>query len=132
HRSRHHHLHPASFPLSVTPSGKRLLLGAEKRLLRVAEARTRYFRRRDMRRSASGLPPVWQVGQYWSEESANDTSRTVSPQTGHGSPVRPWTRRPAFFSAFRSPAASPADLATASRRDSCIAVYSVVISSLVK
>ena len=37
-----------------------------------------------IRRSASGLPPVWQVGQYCRLESANDTSRTVSPQTGHG------------------------------------------------
>ena len=35
-----------------------------------------------IRRSASGLPPVWQVGQYCRLESANDTSRTVSPQTG--------------------------------------------------
>lgn len=24
----------------------------------------------------------------------------VSPQTGQGTPVRPWTRRPVFFSAF--------------------------------
>ncbi len=46
-----------------------------------------YFSSRDRRRSASGLPPVWQVGQYCSDESANDTSRTVSPQTGHGWPV---------------------------------------------
>ena len=29
-----------------------------------------YFSSRDIRRSASGLPPVWQVGQYCSEESA--------------------------------------------------------------
>jgi len=43
-----------------------------------------YLSNRDMRRSASSLPPVWQVAQYCSEESANDTSRTVSPQTGHG------------------------------------------------
>ena len=42
-----------------------------------------------MRRSASGLPPVWQVAQYWSEESAKETSRTVSPQTGQACPVRP-------------------------------------------
>lgn len=28
-----------------------------------------YFSSRDIRRSASGLPPVWQVAQYWSEES---------------------------------------------------------------
>jgi hypothetical protein len=51
-----------------------------------------------MRRSARGLPPVWQVGQYWSAESANETSRMVSPQTGHGWPAFPWTRRPVFFS----------------------------------
>ena len=49
-----------------------------------------------IRRSASGLPPVWQVGQYCRLESANETSRTVSPQTGQGFPVcgrarRGWT-----------------------------------------
>lgn len=54
----------------------------------------------ERRRSASGLPPVWQVGQYCSEVSAKLTSRTVSPQTGHGSPVRACTRRPERFSPF--------------------------------
>src|SRR5262250_1251011 len=83
---------------------------------------------RDMRRSASGLPPVWQVGQYCNEESANDTSSTVSPQTGHGWPVRPCTRRPDFFSALRSAAARPALRATASRRDSVIAAYRLATS----
>ena len=39
--------------------------------------RDNYLSSRDMRRSASGLPPVWQVGQYCSEESAKDTSRIV-------------------------------------------------------
>ena len=73
-----------------------------------------YFNSRDSRRSASGLPPVWQVGQYCSEESANDTSRTVSPQTGHFSPVRPWTARLDFFSPLSSLAASPRDRSTAS------------------
>ena len=29
-----------------------------------------YFSNRDSTRSASGLPPVWQVGQYWNVESA--------------------------------------------------------------
>jgi hypothetical protein len=41
-----------------------------------------YLSSRERRRSARGLPPVWQVGQYWRAESANETSRTVSPQTG--------------------------------------------------
>lgn len=36
--------------------------------------RAGYFSSRDILRSANGLPPVWQVGQYWSEESAKDTS----------------------------------------------------------
>ena len=30
----------------------------------------RYFSSRESTRSASGLPPVWQVGQYWNSESA--------------------------------------------------------------
>lgn len=29
-----------------------------------------YFNSRDIRRSASTLPPVWQVAQYWNERSA--------------------------------------------------------------
>src|SRR6202035_3418003 len=45
-----------------------------------------------IRRSANTRPPDWQVGQYWNERVASDTSRTVSPQTGHAAPVRPWTR----------------------------------------
>ena len=57
-----------------------------------------YLTSRDSRRSASGLPPVWQPGQYWNDRSANDTSRTVSPHTGQGSPVRACTRRPERFS----------------------------------
>ena len=61
-------------------------------------ARVTYLTSRDSRRSASGLPPVWQVGQYWNDWSANDTSRTVSPQTGQGRPVRACTRRPERFS----------------------------------
>src|SRR3712207_7896332 len=55
-----------------------------------------------IRRSASGFPPVWQVGQYWRLESAKDTSRTMSPHTGHASPVRPCTARLLFFSLFSS------------------------------
>ena len=57
-----------------------------------------YLSSRDSRRSASTLPPVWQVGQYWNDLSANDTSRTVSPHTGHGRPVRACTRSPERFS----------------------------------
>src|SRR5690242_1200761 len=45
-----------------------------------------YLSRRDRRRSASGLPPVWQVGQYCSAESANETSLIVSPHTGQSCP----------------------------------------------
>ena len=59
-----------------------------------------HLSRRESRRSASTLPPVWQVGQYWKDLSANDTSRTVSPHTGHGSPVRACTRSPERFSPF--------------------------------
>ena len=33
------------------------------------EARRTYFNNRDNTRSANGLPPVWQVGQYWKVES---------------------------------------------------------------
>lgn len=77
--------------------------------------RAGYLRRRESLRSASGLPPVWQVGQYWSEESAKDTERTVSPHTGHGSPARPCTRSPLFFSALSCPAAVPRARSTAVR-----------------
>ena len=44
----------------------------------------RYLSSRDSRRSASGLPPVWQVGQYWNEVSVYETSATVVPHTSHG------------------------------------------------
>ena len=71
----------------------------------------------DMRRSASGLPPVWQVGQYCRLESAKLTSRTVSPQTGHFSPVRPCTAMWLFFSPLSSLAASPPSASTASPSD---------------
>src|ERR1017187_6191617 len=80
---------------------------------RLPEQARGYLSRRDIRRSVSGLPPVWQVGQYCSAESAKDTSRTVSPHTEQGCPARPCTRRPAFFSFFRSPAARPSDRAIA-------------------
>ena len=48
----------------------------------------RYLRNLLVRRSAKGLPPVWQVAQYRREESAKDTSRTMSPHPGR-TPVRP-------------------------------------------
>ena len=35
-------------------------------------------------RSASSRPAVWQVGQYWKDLSAKDTSWIVSPQIGQG------------------------------------------------
>ncbi len=44
----------------------------------------RYLRNLLYLRSARGLPSVWQVAQYCSDESAKLTSRTTSPQTGHG------------------------------------------------
>ncbi len=72
-----------------------------------------YLSSLDIRRSASGLPPVWQVGQYCSDVSANDTSRTVSPHSGHGSPVRAWTRMPARLASLSSLAGLPDAVATA-------------------
>src|SRR5450631_2923900 len=96
---------------------------------RLPEQARGYLSRRDIRRSASGFPPVWQVGQYCSAESAKETSRTVSPHTGHGWPARPWTWRPDFFSAFRSPAARPADRAIAVRRQVMIASCNPATSS---
>ena len=75
----------------------------------LAIARLYNLSSRESRRSARGLPPVWQVAQYWSEESANETSRIVSPQTGQGWPVLPCTRSPVFFSPLSSAAASPAE-----------------------
>src|SRR6516162_6085927 len=88
-----------------------------------------YFSSLDSRRSAKGLPPVWQVGQYWSAESAKDTSLMVSPQTAHSWPARPCTRRPLFFSPFRSAAARPAERSTASVKVVLIASYRVATSS---
>src|SRR5690606_14418839 len=92
----------------------------------------RYLRRRDRRRSARGLPPVWQVGQYWRDESANDTSRIVPPHTGHFWPVRACTRRPVFFSPLRSWASRPRDRSTASRRVVTMASCRVATSSSVR
>jgi len=45
---------------------------------------------------------------------ANDTSRTVSPHTGHGSPVRACTRSPERFSPLSVAAPWPTDRSTAS------------------
>src|SRR5690606_26629631 len=72
-----------------------------------------YLRNLLVRRSASGLPPVWQVGQYCRDESAKETSRTTSPQTGHFSPVWPWTAMWDFFSPLSSEAARPVLRSTA-------------------
>src|SRR6476620_5546219 len=88
-------------------------------------ARMIYFSSFERRRSASFLPPVWQVGQYCREESANDTSAMVSPQTSHFSPVRPCTRRPDFFSPFRSLAANPSARLMAADSSHLIAANSV-------
>ena len=54
-----------------------------------------------------------------------DTSRTVSPQTGHVSPVRPCTARWDFFSPFSSLIASPRERSTASPSTVRIASYRV-------
>src|SRR6185437_1585287 len=92
----------------------------------------RYLSRRDSRRSARGLPPVWQVGQYWRAESAKETSLTTSPQTGQFWPARPWTARPAFFSALSSEAASPAERSIADWSVVMITLYRSAISSSVR
>src|SRR6478736_7681925 len=94
-------------------------------------ARRDYFSSLLILRSASGLPPVWQVGQYCRLESAKDTSSTVSPQTGHAWPARPCTARFDFFSPLSSLACSPRDRSTASPRVSRTAAYSVASSSSV-
>ena len=47
----------------------------------------------------------------------------VSPQTSHFSPLRPWTRRPDFFSPFRSLAASPSAREMAPANSVWIASY---------
>src|SRR5205807_2270440 len=43
-----------------------------------------YLRNFEKRRSARGLPPVWHVGQYWSDLPEKATCRTRSPHTGQG------------------------------------------------
>ena len=73
-----------------------------------------YFSSLDIRRSAKGLPPVWQPGQYCNEESAKDTSATGVPHTGQGSPVRPCTRIPARLESLRDSAPRPWVAETAS------------------
>src|SRR3954451_16883562 len=83
----------------------------------------------DIRRSASGLPPVWQVGQYCRDESAKAPSPPVPPQPGQAKPVRPCTARLLFFSPLSSAAASPRDRLTASPRTVRIASYRVSRSS---
>src|ERR671916_29256 len=93
---------------------------------------TRYLSSLDSRRSASFLPPVWQVGQYCSDESWNDTSAMVSPQTSHFSPLRPCTRRPDFFSPLRSLAARPSARWIAPESSFLIAAYRVLSSVSVK
>ncbi len=72
------------------------------------------------------------MAQYCSEESANETSRIVSPHTGQGWPVLACTRSPVFFSPLRSAAARPAERRTASLSVSMIAACSVATSSGVK
>ena len=77
-----------------------------------------------MRRSAKIRPPDWQVGQYWNDRVASDTSRTVSPQTGHASPVLPWTRIDCRLPSFSAAGSVSTASATASLRISRIAADS--------
>src|SRR5262249_27589104 len=93
---------------------------------------SRYFSRRERRRSAGGLPPGWQGGPDGRAESAKETSRITSPQTGHCSPVLPCTASPAFFSFFSSDAASPSDRSIAVRRVVTITSCSAATSSGVR
>src|SRR6185437_6083317 len=86
----------------------------------------------DIRRSASGTPPVWQVGQYCNAESEKLTSRIVSPHTGQASPVRRCTRSPVFFSSLSVAARCPTERSTASVSTLRIAACSVSTSSCVK
>src|SRR5690606_24542244 len=83
-----------------------------------------YLTRRESRRSARGLPPVWQAGQYWKDLLAKETSRTVSPQTGQGRPVRPCTRSPERFSPLSCAAPCPTERSTASVSTERMAVSS--------
>src|SRR4029450_14152204 len=80
----------------------------------------------ESRRSARSCPPVWQVGQYCRDESLKETSRTVSPHTGHGRPALPRTRIPILFSALSLPAASPCERSTAELRVSAMAAHSAL------
>src|SRR5690606_39880126 len=96
-----------------------------------------YRRHQDSRRSASTFPPVWHVGQYWREESANVTSRTRSPhgvpsQPRHGSPVRPCTRMPRRLASLSSAAGLPEASSTAVPSTSTTATCSLATCSSVK
>ena len=87
----------------------------------------------DIRRSARGLPPVWQVAQYCRLESAKLTSRTVSPQTGQGWPVRPCTAQVGLLLALELAGRQAGRSARPRRRATVrIASYRVCSSSLVE
>ena len=62
--------------------------------------------------SSGGRPAACRRSGRWRSTAGSsrrsDTSRTMSPQTGHVSPVRPWTARWDFFSPLSSLAARPA------------------------
>src|SRR5690606_15894456 len=119
-----------SWPLSVNVMAP-CLPGASQVYAPNRHSCVRYLSNLDIRRSARIFPPVWQVGQYWRLESANDTSRMVSPQTAQVSPVRPCTRIDERFESLRSRAASPSARCNAPASSSTIAAYSVATSSLV-
>ena len=72
---------PAPRPPARSPPRRR-----RPRADRSARRARGYLTRRDSRRSANARPWVWQVGQYWKDRSAYETSRTVSPHTGTRQP----------------------------------------------
>src|SRR6266487_2177250 len=95
--------YPKSWTVLSVCHGRTTLTGIDRpTLVRVTKlCRDRYLISLDSLRSASGLPPVWQPGQYWKLESWNETSRIVSPHTGQGNPVRACTASPERFSPLR-------------------------------
>ena len=52
--------------------------------------------------SRQGQRSGWQTGQYWAAPFDPGTSATMPPQSGHSSPVRPWTAIAAILRALSS------------------------------
>ena len=61
--------------------------------------------------TAAGRPAACRRSGTWRSTAATwwrtTTSRTVSPHSGHVSPLRPWTRMPALLLGFSPPPAAP-------------------------